>query len=94
MHDDHGAGLDLNPEPGGVRVESVLPVPGQPGLNVNDMITNINEASTWVTLDRVEYIFGTHFRAGAQIGIPRDASADATGPNAVHWCYALSRACD
>lgn len=72
VHDEHGAGLDLNPEPGGMRVESVLPLPGQPGLSVNDLITKINEVSLRGTPDRVEEIFGTHFRDGAQIAVRRD----------------------
>merc|ERR1712130_486909 len=38
---DTGAGLDLVPEDGGMRVDRVLADPGQPGLQAGDLIIEI-----------------------------------------------------
>mmetsp|Transcript_83221 Transcript_83221/g.165210 ORF Transcript_83221/g.165210 Transcript_83221/m.165210 type:complete len:742 (+) Transcript_83221:39-2264(+) len=69
---EHGAGLDLNPEKGGMRIERVWEEPGQPGLQQQDLITKINEVSLRGTPETVEKIFGTHFCDGAQLAIKRD----------------------
>jgi len=68
----HGAGLDLQPEDGGMRVETVCAVPGQPGLQAGDLITKINEVSLRGTPEHVEIIFGAHFCDGAQVAVRRE----------------------
>merc|ERR1712232_608574 len=57
-----GAGLDLLPDTGGMRVEQVCATPGQPGILAGDLIIKINEVRLAGDPDRVEQIFGTHFR--------------------------------
>jgi len=68
---EHGAGLDLLPERGGMRVEAVYPEPGQPGLQERDLITKINEVSLRGTPETVEEVFGSHFCDGAQLAVRR-----------------------
>eukprot|EP00927_Polykrikos_kofoidii_P023209 TRINITY_DN21440_c0_g1_i2.p1 TRINITY_DN21440_c0_g1~~TRINITY_DN21440_c0_g1_i2.p1 ORF type:complete len:737 (+),score=132.75 TRINITY_DN21440_c0_g1_i2:382-2592(+) len=70
---DEGAGLELAPERGGMRITKIFANPGQPGLQVRDLIAKINEVPLRGTPDRVERIFATHFADGAQIAIKREA---------------------
>jgi len=69
VHNEHGAGLELEPERGGMRIQNVEPLPGHPGLQTQDLITKINEVSLRGTPETVEGIFGSRFRDGVQIGI-------------------------
>eukprot|EP00928_Gymnodinium_smaydae_P022724 TRINITY_DN18991_c0_g1_i1.p1 TRINITY_DN18991_c0_g1~~TRINITY_DN18991_c0_g1_i1.p1 ORF type:complete len:420 (-),score=65.51 TRINITY_DN18991_c0_g1_i1:25-1284(-) len=69
-----GAGIDLIPETGGMRVEGICPQPGQPGLRVHDLITKINEVPLVGNPETVEDIFGTYFGAGVQISVKRSAA--------------------
>ncbi|CAE8591514.1 unnamed protein product, partial [Polarella glacialis] len=68
---DHGAGLDLEPERGGMRVEKVYDEPGQPGVLSQDLITKISEVSLQGNPDRVEAMFGKHFADGVEITVRR-----------------------
>lgn len=72
VSEDHGAGLDLQPERGGMRVERIYSQPGQPGLQSKDLITKINEISLRGNPFTVEEIFGTHFADGAALAIRRE----------------------
>uniref|UniRef100_A0A7S0FDT1 Protein kinase domain-containing protein n=1 Tax=Pyrodinium bahamense TaxID=73915 RepID=A0A7S0FDT1_9DINO len=70
---EHGAGLDLLAERGGMRVQMIYDQPGQPGLQIGDLITKINEVSLRRGDEhQVEGIFGTHFCDGAQLAIKRE----------------------
>lgn len=66
-----GAGLNLNPEPRGMRVLDVLPDPGQDGVEVGDLIVEVNDVSLGpdesTTVDR----FGEHFKDGAVLVMER-----------------------
>lgn len=72
VHEEHGAGLDLQPERGGMRIEKIYSKPGQPGLQPKDLITKINEVSLRGTPQTVEEVFGAHFGDGAQLAIKRE----------------------
>lgn len=72
VHNEHGAGLELEPERGGMRIQNVEPLPGQPGLQAQDLITKINEVSLRGTPETVEGIFGRQFRDGVEIAIRRE----------------------
>jgi len=72
VSEEHGAGLDLQPERGGMRIEKIYEQPGQPGLSPKDLITKINEVSLRGTPDRVEQIFGKQFCDGAELAIKRE----------------------
>merc|ERR1712061_892130 len=61
VHPEHGAGIDLQPESRGMRVENIYDIPGQPGLLRMDLITKIQEVSLRGNAEAVEKIFGTHF---------------------------------
>jgi len=69
---EHGAGLDLQPEKGGMRIRRIFDQPGQPGLKSNDLITTINEVPLRGNADRIEEIFGRYFADGAQLSIKRE----------------------
>mmetsp|Transcript_91163 Transcript_91163/g.190644 ORF Transcript_91163/g.190644 Transcript_91163/m.190644 type:complete len:723 (-) Transcript_91163:196-2364(-) len=71
VHPEHGAGLRLQAEKGGMRIEEIEPEPGQPGLQKMDLIIKINEVSLRGTPDRVEGIFGTHFGDGVVLSVRR-----------------------
>jgi len=71
--EEHGAGLDLQPERGGMRIETVLDQPGQPGLQPRDLITKINEVSLRGSPVTVEMIFGSQFCDGVQLAIKRES---------------------
>jgi len=71
VHPVLGAGLSLQPEKGGMRVEDIHDPPGQTGLLKMDLITKINEVSLRGTPDTVEEVFGTHFADGAHLAIRR-----------------------
>ncbi|CAE7156368.1 fhkC [Symbiodinium pilosum] len=66
-----GAGVELEPEAGGMKVMKVFPKPGQPGLEVLDLIISIDGTSLRGTPEKVEDIFGQHFRDGVQLTIKR-----------------------
>lgn len=68
---ENGAGLDLQPEQGGMRVENVYEVPGQPGLVRGDIIVKINEVSLRGSVGRVENIFAKEFKDGVQVQVKR-----------------------
>ncbi|CAE7215440.1 fhkE [Symbiodinium necroappetens] len=66
-----GAGVELEPEAGGMKVMKVFPKPGQPGLEAKDLIINIDGMPLRGTPETVEDIFGQHFRDGVQLTIKR-----------------------
>lgn len=67
-----GAGLELNPEHGGMRVDEVLPHPGQPGMLAGDLITSINEISLRGNPSKVEAIFRVNFKDGVLLSLKRE----------------------
>merc|ERR1712113_1373602 len=71
VHPEHGAGIDLVPENGGMRVENICEVPGQPDLLPKDLIIAINEVPLVGAPEMVEDTFGRHFGDGVQISAKR-----------------------
>mmetsp|Transcript_52712 Transcript_52712/g.97579 ORF Transcript_52712/g.97579 Transcript_52712/m.97579 type:complete len:151 (+) Transcript_52712:1-453(+) len=69
---EEGAGLVLKPERGGMRVSEICESPGQPELQVQDLIIAIQEVSLRGNPDAVQDIFGKHFADGAQISVKRE----------------------
>merc|ERR1711870_43828 len=67
----YGAGLDLRPELGGMRVDSIYDLPGQPGLQKGDLIFKINEVPLRGDPDSIEMIFGQEFEDGVRITFKR-----------------------
>lgn len=69
---DGTAGLDLQPERGGMKVRKVSSSPGQAGILEDDLIVKINEASlASPNVDEVTKVFGQHFKDGALLSIRR-----------------------
>merc|ERR1712039_40600 len=70
---DDGAGIDLEPEAGGMRIKNICPNPGQPDLKAQDLIVDINGVSLQGTADpwAVEAIFGQNFLGGVPIVVKR-----------------------
>merc|ERR1712083_351752 len=66
-----GAGLDLVPENGGMRIESIVGNPPQPDLQPGDLIVRINDIPLVGTVERVEATFGENFQDGACISVKR-----------------------
>lgn len=66
------AGLDLQEERGGMRIENVCDEPGQPGLQPGDLIIKINEESLRGTPERVKQTFRKHFLDGASLTVKRE----------------------
>eukprot|EP00931_Biecheleriopsis_adriatica_P056784 TRINITY_DN33676_c0_g1_i1.p1 TRINITY_DN33676_c0_g1~~TRINITY_DN33676_c0_g1_i1.p1 ORF type:complete len:603 (+),score=121.20 TRINITY_DN33676_c0_g1_i1:40-1848(+) len=69
--DKDGAGLDLEAESGGMKVQQVLPKPGQPSLQAGDLIIKINEVPLRGTSDNVLDLFGEQFGDGVTIQVKR-----------------------
>jgi serine/threonine protein kinase len=67
----NGAGLDLIAENGGMKVEGVLPDPGQSGIQQGNLIVKINEVPLVGAPETVESIFGRNFGNGVQIQVKR-----------------------
>jgi len=66
-----GAGLELLPEPSGMRITTIHPVPGQPGLQANDLIARVNGHELSGDPQAVEDLFEKHFEDGAQLVVKR-----------------------
>jgi len=66
-----GAGLDLHPEPGGMRVKQVHDSPGQPDLRPGDLIRSIDGVPLGGDVMQVGAIFGQHFRDGVVLTVGR-----------------------
>eukprot|EP00401_Gymnodinium_catenatum_P003154 CAMPEP_0117622902 /NCGR_PEP_ID=MMETSP0784-20121206/88377_1 /TAXON_ID=39447 /ORGANISM="" /LENGTH=914 /DNA_ID=CAMNT_0005426849 /DNA_START=69 /DNA_END=2809 /DNA_ORIENTATION=+ len=58
VHDGVGAGLNLKGERHGMRIKSIHPQPGQPGLLCDDLIYKIGDMTLSGTPDEVEDMFG------------------------------------
>jgi len=67
----HGAGLDLQPELGGMRIDSIYDLPGQPGLRKGDLIFKINEVPLRGDPGSIELVFGQEFQDSVRIAIKR-----------------------
>jgi len=66
-----GAGLNLNPEPRGMRVLDVLPDPGQDGVEVGDLIIEVNDVPMGPDESTTVEHFGKHFKDGAVLVMER-----------------------
>jgi len=73
VHPDHGAGLDLAAQYGGMLIEKIYPKPGQPGLAAKDLIISIDAFSlSGGSPEHVEAMFRRHFRDGAELTVRRN----------------------
>lgn len=66
-----GAGIILDPENGGMRVQGIEPNPGQENIEVNDLIVKINGQPLVGDPQRVEDIFGSQYGNGVELQIKR-----------------------
>lgn len=72
---EEGAGLELGPEMNGMRVKQIDADPGQPGMQVNDLIVKINDvALAGRSIDEVQDKFGQNFGNGAILALRRPGS--------------------
>merc|ERR1712107_783346 len=69
-----GAGLDVNPEEGGMRVISVAPTPGQGELQPGDFIVAVDGVDLGRDIYSVVSTYQGHFRDGALLSVQRSAA--------------------
>eukprot|EP00928_Gymnodinium_smaydae_P057095 TRINITY_DN40370_c0_g1_i1.p2 TRINITY_DN40370_c0_g1~~TRINITY_DN40370_c0_g1_i1.p2 ORF type:complete len:253 (+),score=44.52 TRINITY_DN40370_c0_g1_i1:71-760(+) len=82
---DSGVGLDLEPEPAGMRVRRRHGFPRQKNVREGDLIFEIDGNMLCGTLAIVEQLFGTHLRDGVQIGVKRSGSGEPIVEDSRHY---------